>query len=148
MGVHKRAHPTYSRGFAVGRRGAGMIKLIQCIARKPELSVPEFRSHLVEYRDRVQRLADALDAVRVTVCPTLQVEQNLEIMLSRGTSEPFDAVVAIWLERAPDLGAGTDGEHVRSLLDEMRELQREFMDLTHSSFFFAAEDVVFDRSTN
>ena len=82
-----------------------MIKLIQCIARKSELSVPEFRSRLVEYRDRVQRLADALDAVRVTVCPTLQVEQNLEIMLSRGTSEPFDAVVAIWLERAPDLAA-------------------------------------------
>ena len=51
---------------------------------------------LVEYRDRVQRLADALDAVRVTVCPTLQVEQNLEIMLSRGTSEPFDAVVAMY----------------------------------------------------
>ncbi len=125
-----------------------MIKLIQCITRKPELSVPEFRGHLVEYRDRVQRLADALDAVRVTVCPTLQVEQNLEIMLSRGTSEPFDAVVAIWLERAPDLLAGSEGADIKSLLDDMRELQREFMDLAHSSFFFAAEDVVFDRTTN
>jgi hypothetical protein len=125
-----------------------MIKLIQCIARKQGLSVPQFRRHLVEYRDRVQRLADALDAVRVTVCPTLQVEQNLEIMLSRGTSEPFDAVVAIWLERAPDLAAGSEGEDIRGLLDEMRDLQKEFMDLTHSSFFFAAEDVVFDRTTN
>jgi hypothetical protein len=125
-----------------------MIKLIQCIARKPQLSVPEFRSRLVEYRDGVQRLADALDAVRVTVCPTLQVEQNLEIMLSRGTSEPFDAVVAIWLERAPDLVAGSEGEDIRGLLDEMRDLQKEFIDLAKSSFFFAAEDVVFDRTTN
>ena len=125
-----------------------MIKLIQCIARKQELSVPQFRRQLSEYRDRVQRLADALDAVRVTVCPTLQVEQNLEIMLSRGTSEPFDAVVAIWLERAPDVVAGSEGEDIRGLLDEMRDLQKEFMDLANSSFFFAAEDVVFDRTTN
>jgi hypothetical protein len=123
-----------------------MIKFIQCMKRRPELSVTEFRRHLAEYQKRVTDVADALEAVRVTVSSTLQVEQNLEIQLTRGTTDPYDGVIEIWFEKAPDILLEEEGEEARRLLEQMRSYQEQFADLSASSFFFAAEHEVFDRT--
>jgi hypothetical protein len=124
-----------------------MIKFFQCIKRRPELSVAEFRRHLAAYSEKVEILADALEAVRFSVSTTLQVEQNLQLQLARGTTDPYDGVVEIWLERAPDILLRAEGEEARAMLEEMRSFQELFLDMAASSFFFAAEEVVFDRST-
>lgn len=124
-----------------------MIKFFQCMKRRPELSVTEFRRHLAAYSEKVEILADALEAVRFSVSTTLQVEQNLQLQLARGTTDAYDGVVEIWLERAPDVLLRAEGEEARAMLEEMRSFQELFLDMAASSFFFASEEVVFDRST-
>jgi hypothetical protein len=119
-----------------------MIKFIQCVKRKPEMSVADFRQYWQQYRDRFRAVAEAVGSVRCSESMTLTVERNLEIMLSRGTSEPFDAVAEIWVTSAADVGQALDSEATQNLLDELQRLQSEFMDLGRSSFFFTSEEVM------
>ena len=91
-----------------------MIKFIQCVKAKSDLSIPEFRGHWQEYEKRAQAIAGATDAVRVVANLTLAVEQNLEIQLNRGTSEPFDGVLEISWYNAAGLGKALEDERSNS----------------------------------
>lgn len=122
-----------------------MIKFFQCVRRKPALSVAEFRRYREAYREKVQALAQASQAVRFAMSTTLRVEANITIMMSRGTDEPYDGLVEIWWKKGPDALADLSRPDIQVQLAELRRLQEEFMDLEHSSFFFGAEEIVFDR---
>ena len=123
-----------------------MIKFIQCVKAKSDLSIPEFRGHWQEYEKRAQAIAGATDAVRVVANLTLAVEQNLEIQLNRGTSEPFDGVLEISWYNAAGLGKALEDEEIQQLLASFQEYQGEFIDLDRSSFFFTSEEVILERS--
>jgi hypothetical protein len=90
-------------------------------------------------------VAKATQAVRVTASRTLAVQQNTLVMAARGTERPFDGVIEVWWERGGDVIEELDQPTVRSQVDAMRELQGQFIDLKHSSFFFTTEDVLFER---
>jgi hypothetical protein len=122
-----------------------MIKFVQCIRRRVELSPLEFHRSWDEYRQAVDAVAKATQAVRVTASRTLAVPQNTLVMVARGTEKPFDGVIEVWWERGGDVIDELDQPTVRSHVDAMRELQSQFMDLKHSSFFFTTEDVLFER---
>jgi hypothetical protein len=70
----------------------------------------------------------------------LAVEQNLEIMQSRGTKAPYDGMVEIWWERANDVVAFLDSGVGDEILDDLRRAQEALMDLPNCTFFFASED--------
>ena len=122
-----------------------MIKFVQCIRRNPELSVAEFRAFWREYRAMFQQVAETVDAVRCTESMTLAVSQNLDVMLSRGTQAPFDALAEIWMTNAASLDEYARSQIFQDLLSELRSMQEKFIDLENSSFFFTSEDVLVGR---
>lgn len=123
-----------------------MIKFIQCVRRKSGLSVAEFRQHWDAYREKVQILAEVSQAVRFAMSTTLRVEENIRIMMSRGTDEPYDGLVEIWWKKGPDALEILSRPEAQAQIGEVRHLQEEFMDLGKSSFFFGGEEVYLDRS--
>jgi hypothetical protein len=73
-----------------------MIKFVQCVRRKPGLSKQEFREEWMRYGELVKEIAGASQAARCLMSTALQVDQNLDIMQSRGTKAPYDGMVEIW----------------------------------------------------
>jgi len=117
-----------------------MIKFVQCIRRKPGLTKQEFREQWIEYREKVKAVAEASGAVRSVLSVALAVEQNLEIMQSRGTKAPYDGMVELWWERGNDVVAFLESGSGDEVLDDLRRAQEAFMDLPNCTFFFASED--------
>ena len=119
-----------------------MIKFIQCVRKKPEISIQDFRRSWKIYQAKATELAKAMNAKGLTFCTTLNVEENLQVMLSRGTSEPYDGVAQFLISNAPQTIEALNREPAKSLMKNLQKLQTEFFDLENSSFFFAAEEVV------
>jgi len=117
-----------------------MIKFVQCIRRKPGMTKQEFREQLVSYGEKVKAIAEASDAIRSVLSMALTVEQNLEIMQSRGTKAPYDGMVELWWQRGNDIVAFLESGSGDGLLDDLRRAQEAFMDLPNCTFFFASED--------
>ena len=117
-----------------------MIKFVQCIRRKRGLSKQEFRDQWAAYGEKVKAVAEASEATRTVLSMALQVEQNLEIMQSRGTKAPYDGMVEIWWERANEVVAFLDSGAGDEILDDLRRAQEALMDLPNCTFFFASED--------
>lgn len=122
-----------------------MIKFIQCVRRKPEISIQDFRRYWKRYQDKATELARAVNATGLNFCTTLAVDQNTEVMLMRGTAEPYDGVAEMRISNAPRLMEKLADGPARDIWEEVKSLQTAFMDLDRSSFFFAAEDVVIRR---
>lgn len=119
-----------------------MLKWVQCIRRRPELSVVEFRQLWLEYGEEIVALGAELGAVRVEVSASLAVEVNVEWQLQRGSAAPFDGIAEIHFSgSAPEflkvLGQAGPKGHVERLL----HLQEAFVDVPHSCFFLASQDV-------
>ena len=122
-----------------------MIKFVQCIRRKPALSVAEFRKFFWDdYTGIVQRLAETVKAIRCSEMISLEVPENLEIMLARGTGEAFDAMVEISMESTASLGELAGSAEFQELMTEFRSFQEKFIDLENSTFFFASEDLLIE----
>jgi len=123
-----------------------MVKLVQCVRRRPEVSVLEFRAKWKEYGEMIKGGAVALGGVRCTLSTTLAVKENALFALRRGTQEPFDGIAEIWFENAPAALAAMQRSEWREGLARFQAFQESFVDLEHSSFFYAIEDEVFDWS--
>jgi len=117
-----------------------MIKFVQCVKCKPDISASEFRRFWQQYREKARAIIDELPAVRWSMSTTLKVEENLEIMVDRGTAEPFDGMLEIWFERALELNAALATEAAEEKLEQMQSFQDEFIDFGRSSFFFTVEE--------
>jgi hypothetical protein len=117
-----------------------MIKFVQCIRRKPGMTKQEFREQWVAYGEKVKAIAEASDAIRSVLSMALAVEQNLDIMQSRGTKAPYDGMVELWWQRGNDIVAFLESGSGDDLIDDLRRAQEAFMDLPNCTFFFASED--------
>ena len=122
-----------------------MIKFIQCVKRKPEVSIQDFRRSWKIYQAKATELAKAMNVTGLTFCTTLNVEENLQVMLTRGTSEPFDGVAEFRISNAPRTIEALSREPGKSLMEDLQKLQTEFLDMETSAFFFAAEEVAIRR---
>ena len=122
-----------------------MIKFFQCIRRREDLSPAEFPGFWAKYREAVDAVGEATQAIRVTASRTLAVPQNTQLAMARGTGSAFDGVIEVWWERGGDVIADLDQPGIAAQIEAMRRLQAEFMDLEQSSFFFTSEDVLFER---
>jgi hypothetical protein len=118
-----------------------MIRFIQCVRRKQGLSVDEFRRQWQGYHQAYHELALASGARRIAVGFGLTIPYNHVIQETRGTLDPFDAVLEIWWESGAAIGAIENRPDIQQAIAAIRALQPEFMDLQGSSFFFASEEV-------
>ena len=117
-----------------------MIKFVQCIRRKRGLTKQEFRDQWVEYGNKVKAVAEASDASRTVLSVALAMEQNLDIMQSRGTKAPYDGMVELWWDRRNDVVAFLESGAGDKVLDDLRHAQEAFMDLPNCTFFFASAE--------
>jgi hypothetical protein len=118
-----------------------MIKFMQCVRRKPNLSVADFRQHWERYTQVWEDLARASEAKRMSTSLGLEIDQNTTIQLARGTREPFDGVLEVWWMNGEPVTKYMQDPAAKSKLAAMRQLQEEFIDVASSSFFFASETV-------
>ncbi|NOZ93582.1 MAG: EthD domain-containing protein [Acidobacteria bacterium] len=114
-----------------------MIKLVQCIHAKPGLSPQEFRTQFERYGKLLHDSLEPVGAVELELTVTLAVQANAELMISRSTGEPFDAMVEIWWPSAMALEEALAKPEGAQALENVRELQEELIDFSRSVFFFA-----------
>ena len=115
-----------------------MIRFLHCVKRRPELSPEEFRRRWNDpaFGDLIDQVAAATGAIRVERNLTLIIEQNVELMLERGSAEPFDATLEVWWESGQSLNALSNSPAFEAMLDAMTEQQRQFIDFSASRRFF------------
>jgi hypothetical protein len=124
-----------------------MVKLVQCVRRRADVSVADFRDKWKEYGELIRAGSVSLGGVRCTLSTTLAVKENLLFSLRRGTQEPFDGIAEIWFENAPAALAALRRPDWSAGLAKFQAFQESFVDVERSSFFFAIEDEVFDWSS-
>jgi hypothetical protein len=122
-----------------------MITFVQCVRRRPELSPAEFQRHWELYGEQVRALAEASNALRFSLSRVLAVEENLAVIASRGTSEPFDGLVQISWTSGSAAMADVERAFAGTAIAAMQRHQEEFMDLERCSFFFTFQDEALDR---
>jgi hypothetical protein len=119
-----------------------MLKWVQCIRRRPELTVVEFRRHWHDYGEEMVSLAAELGAFRVEVSAALAVEANAEWRQARGSAAPFDGLAEIHFSgSAPEFFSALEEPGPRERVRRLFALQEEFADVAHSCFFLASQDV-------
>jgi hypothetical protein len=124
-----------------------MITFIQCVKRRPELSIQQFRESGRAYGVQAEALARLTGAVGLSMNTTLAVEPNVQVRLQRGTSEPFDGLLKLSWPNAAGMKAQLEKPDVVEALEAFRGLQEAFIDLERSSFFFGSEEsMVGDRT--
>ena len=120
-----------------------MVKFVQCMRRKQGTSVQEFRAWWGIYLEKSAEVAKAMGALRMTADAALLVPENMEIRTARGTGEPYDGIVTIWMKDASPFETLKTDPALQPLWEEVLREQREGLDLERSSFFMVQE--VFHR---
>lgn len=120
-----------------------MVKFVQCMRRRPGTSVQEFRTWWGTYLEKSAELAQAMGALKLTADAALLVPENMEIRTARGTGEPFDGVVTIWIKDASPFETLKSDPALLPLWEDVLREQRAGLDLERSSFFMVQE--VFHR---
>jgi hypothetical protein len=120
-----------------------MVKFVQCMRRRRGSSVQEFRAWWGIYLEKSAEVAKAMGALRMAADAALLVPENMEIRTARGTSEPYDGIVTIWMRDASPFETLKTDPALQPLWEEVLREQREGLDLERSSFFMVQE--VFHR---
>ena len=85
-----------------------MVKLVFCVHRLPNLTLPEFQTY---WRDThaplVARHADTLRICRYVQTHTIDSPVNAALQATRGGPEGYDGVAEVWWDSVDDLVAGT-----------------------------------------
>jgi len=67
---------------------------------------------------------------------TLVIQANTLMQEERGSGDPFDALVELWLDSARDLDVALHTDEFRQLMLELEEYQSKFIDFHESRRFF------------
>lgn len=119
-----------------------MLKWVQCVRRRPELTVVEFRRKWQEYSEEIVALAAELGAVRVEVSAALAVGANADWQADRGSAAPFDGLAEIHFSgSAPEFFGALQQPGPKGRTERLLRLQDDFVDVPHSCFFLASQDV-------
>lgn len=116
-----------------------MVKFVQCMRRKSGTTVQEFRAWWGTYLEKSAEVAQSMGALRMTADAALLVPENMEIRTARGTGEPFDGVVIIWMKDASPFETLKTDPALQPLWEEVLREQRVGLDLERSSFFMVQE---------
>lgn len=120
-----------------------MIKLVYCIARRPEISREEFqRIWLHEHGPLVRRLAKTTGVVRYVQSHSMESALNAALAGSRGMPEAYDGITEAWFESIADLEAALSTPEGMAAGAALLEDERRFIDFSRSRMFVTEERVV------
>jgi len=108
---------------------------------KPDVSENDFRAAFSseEMHTHAQRIVNYTDAVAYRLSLTLKIGANVGLQEEREGMEPFDGMIEVWWEDGSKLAALKESDSFNKLLEEITELQREFVDFSRSSRFFTED---------
>jgi hypothetical protein len=118
-----------------------VIRYINCLRKKPEISDDEFRRYWCDERfdALIQRVAALSGADRHAKNLTLKVQASRRLIEDRGTGEPYDGVLEYWWRDAAGLMETYESGEAKALVHEMSEYQNQFVDLSRSTAFFTED---------
>ena len=117
-----------------------MLKFVQCIKGQADIELYEFRQYWAEYRTLVGEFLQRFGTTRVDFSTALAVEDNLRVMVERGTRQPYDAMVEGYFENAVRLQHLIADPAFQEGLSKIQAFQEEFINLSESTFFWAMDD--------
>ncbi|MEJ2575485.1 MAG: hypothetical protein P8106_02065 [Gammaproteobacteria bacterium] len=115
-----------------------MIRFVHCVRRREDVSLEDFRLFWKgqELNRLLEELALNTGAVRWSTSLTLNIEANLQLMAERDSTEPFDAMVEIWWERARGLYELMQQPEFEELRAAIETCQQPYVDFRRSRRFF------------
>ena len=115
-----------------------MIRFINCIKRRDDISVEELRRFWTDpvFRELQKELAKALGANRYHRALTLEVEANTLFLEERGLAEPGDGILEYWWENVRDVVKLMESPEGLAARRAMTEYQRQFVDFAATRAFF------------
>lgn len=119
-----------------------MIRYINCIRKKADISAEEFREYWcgAEYKELLDKVADYYQALRYSRNLTLKVEMGDRLISERGLDEPYDGTIEFYWDNAHQLSHLYDSEQARTLAEQINKYQGEFIDLSRSTAFFTESE--------
>ena len=119
-----------------------MIRYINCFRKKPGMSDEEFRKYWCSdrFNELVEQVAALSDAVRHAKNLTLKVQATQQLIRDRGIGDPYDGVLEYWWRDASQLMERYRLPEAVALFEEIREYQKQFIDLSSSTAFFTEDD--------
>jgi hypothetical protein len=119
-----------------------VIRYLNCFRKKADLSDEEFRHYWdsAEFNKLVERVAGLYEVERYAKNLVLKVQATYELIEARGIGEPYDAVLEYWWIDARDLQEKYASPEARSLFEEMKNYQAQFIDMSRSTAFFTVDE--------
>lgn len=119
-----------------------MIRYINCIRKKADISAEEFREYWsgTEYRELLDKVAAHYRATRYSRNLTLRVEMGDRLISDRGLDEPYDGTIEFFWENANQLASLYDSDQAQALAAQINKFQSEFIDLSRSTAFFTESE--------
>jgi hypothetical protein len=119
-----------------------MIRFINCIKRRPDITVEQFRNYWNsdEFKNLIKQIVTLSGAKRYSKSATLVIEANTMLQKRRGSSEPFDGVLEYWWDKASHLDDLFNTAEAGLLTQKMLDFQKQFVDIANSSAFFTEVD--------
>ena len=119
-----------------------MIRYINCIRRKADISPEDFREYWngAEFEDLVSKVATLTNALSHSKTLTLQVEMGQKLIADRGMDEPYDGVVEYHWDNANRLKHFYESPQAKQLSDQITRYQSQFIDLSRSTAFFTEDE--------
>ncbi len=115
-----------------------MIRFVHCVKRNKDLDSGEFRRfwNNGKFQSLLDRMVILSGARRIERNLTLVIEANSMLQEERGTEDPFDALIELWIDNAKDLDAALNSGEFQQLMLEMEAYQSRFIDFHESRRFF------------
>ena len=120
-----------------------MIRFVNCIRKQENISDETFRKfwNADLFSDLVFQVARFSGADRYAKSLSLKIEANSRLLTDRGGQEPYDATIELWWELPPDLLALYDSAEGKTILNEILEYEKQFVDFSRSSTFFTETNI-------
>ena len=120
-----------------------MIRFLNCIRRRKDISIDEFRRYWnsSEFEYLFERLFIIVQPRRFAKNLTLQVSANEQIRQERGSGEPFDGTLEYWWHDASELLEKYDAPEAQEIRKEMLAYQQQFIDLSNCRAFFTEYEI-------
>jgi hypothetical protein len=119
-----------------------MIRYINCIRKRKDISPEEFREYWTgaEYKELLDKLAGYYRAARYSRNLTLKVAMGDRLISDRGLGDPYDGTIEFYWDNANHLSTLYDSAEAQALADQINKYQSEFIDLSRSTAFFTESE--------
>lgn len=122
-----------------------MVKLVQCVRRRPGSTIAEFRAAWEDYGRELRRMALEMGAIGARLSTTLESPVNEALRRQRGSAEPFDGIAEVVWTRGSEALASAEEPATVERIAAFRKLQEGFADVSASAFFFVHEIDVYEE---